>query len=246
MDLDLTPKKYRKKTSPKRYKTPRVVKHLHNPFQVAILAVAVLSFVTCSVTDRAKDRRAYEKQTSRAEVLRAEVDGLIEHAAAAYADLKTLHDGEGVMNTPETESALRERLDGLNRAMDTKFAALNACYPAMPMRYQAKYGVQRWFVEITRRCIDSALAREDAEQARLWFNASPMNVLMQDLIPVIKGHGSLEISAITNVYELVVWPLKSDGPRLVPADPVGRSRTLPCTLPELEKGSHTVRGASNN
>ncbi len=240
MDLDLTPNKYRKKTPPKRYTTPRVVKHWNNPFQVALLAIALLSFVTFFVTDRVKDRRAYEEHSLRAEVLRAEVDGLMEHAASAYAALKTLHEGEGSVEAPEREYALRERLGGLNRTMDTKFAALNACYPAMPMRYQAKSGVQRWFIEITRRCIDSALAREDAEQARLWFNASPMNVLMQDLIPVIKGHGLLEISAGTNVYELVVWPLKSDGPRLVPADPVGRSSSFPFTLPELEKGSYLI------
>jgi formylglycine-generating enzyme required for sulfatase activity len=240
MDLDLTPKKYRKKNSPKRYKTPRMVKYWHNPFQVAILAIALLSFVTCSVTDRVKDRCAYEEQYVRAEALRAEVDGLIEETASIYADLKTLHEGEGLMEAPEREYVLRERLDGLNHAMDMKFAEVNACYPAMPLRYQAKYGVQRWFIDFTRRCIDSALAWEDAEQARLWFNASPVNVLMQDLIPAIKGDGRLEISAGTNVYELVVWPLKSDGSRLVPADPVGRCSTFPYTIHEIEKGSYLI------
>ena len=239
MDLDLTPKKYRKKSSPKRYRTPRVVKHWHNPFQVAILAIALLSFVTCSATDRVKDRRAYEEQASRAEVLRAEVNGLIAEGASVYADLKTLHD-EGRVEATEREYALRERLAGLDRAIDTKFAEVNACYPAMPMRYQAKYSVQRWFIDFTRRCIDSALARENAEQARLWFNASPVNVLMQDLIPIIKGDGRLEISAGTNVYELVVWPMRSDGPRLVPADPVGRSSTFPYTISEIEKGSYLI------
>jgi len=50
----------------------------------------------------------------------------------------------------------------------------------------------------------------------------------------------LEISAGTNVYELVVWSLKLDGPLLVPADPVGRSSAFPYVLPEVEKGSYLI------
>ena len=240
MDLDLTPRKYRKKSTPKRYRTPRVARHWNNPFQVAILVIALFSFVTCSATDRVKDRRAYEAQSMRAEALQAEVNELIKDAAAVYAELKTLHEDEGLREAPERADALRERLEGLNRAMDSKFAEVNACYTAMPMRYQARSGVQGRFIDFVRRCIDSALARGDAEQARLWFNVAHVNVLMQDLIPVIKGDGRLEISAGTHVYELVVWPLKSDGPRLVPADPVGRSSIFPFTIPEIEKGSYLI------
>jgi formylglycine-generating enzyme required for sulfatase activity len=241
MDLDLTPKKYRKKSTPVRYKTPRVVKHWHNPFQVSILVIALLSFVTCSVMDRTKDRRAFDEQDAKAKLLNTEVDGLIEEAASVYAELNALRAGQGaVKEVPEREDALRERLADLSRAIDIKFAGVNACYSAMPIRYQGTYDVQRWFIDFTRRCIDSALTRGDAEQARLWFNASCVNVLMQDFIPIIKGIGRLEISAETNVYELLIWPLKLDGPRLVPANPVGRSSNFPYTLPEIEKGSYLI------
>ncbi|HSR87585.1 MAG TPA: SUMF1/EgtB/PvdO family nonheme iron enzyme [Pontiella sp.] len=240
MDLDLTPKKYTKKSTSGGYKRNRVAKHWHNPFQIAILAIALLSFVTCSVTDRAKDRQAFEEQHARAERLKAEVQALVEEAASVYDGLKTIREQRGITQAPQEEDAVREELTRLNRAIDTKFTEVNACYGAMPIRYQAKYGVQRWFIDFTRQCIDSALARGDAEQARLWFNASHVNLLMQDLVPVIKGIGRMEISAGTNVYELVVWPLKSDGPRLVPADPVGRCRTFPCILPEVEKGSYLI------
>lgn len=240
MDLDLTPRKYRKKGSPNRYKTPRVVKYWRNPFQMAILAVALLSFATCTVIDRVTDQHAYEKVHAHAQALRAEVDGLTAEAASVYTDLETLHEAGGGADRIGAGNALRERLQSLSGAIDAKYAEVNNCYPAMPLRYQAKYDVQQWFVGFARTCIHSALLRGDAEQARLWFNASHVKVLMQDLIPAIKGNGCLEISANTRVDELVVWPLKSDGPRLVPSDPIGRSDVLPYTIPEIEIGSYLV------
>lgn len=240
MDLDLTPGKYRKKSSPKRYKTPRVVKHWRNPLQAAILLIALLSFVTCSVIDRVQDHRAYEKVQGRAQALRAEAEVLMAEAAAVFEDLKTLYEtGEGADRTGDG-IALREQLQRLSIRIDTKVAEVNQCYTALPLRYQAKHDVHEWFVDFARRCIHSALLREDSEQARLWFNASHVKVLMQDLIPLIKGVGRLEITATAPIDELVVWPLKADGPRLVPSDPVGRSNVLPYTVPAIEKGSYLI------
>lgn len=237
--MDLMPPNYNRKDLRKRFRTPRVVKFWRNPLQVIIIGVSLVSFATFNVVDHIKLRRNYEEQFVRAEKLRKEVDDLNVQAMLTYTNLQALLEGE-VLKESDKELSLEHKLKELTSEIDSRFNQMNDCYAAIPFRYQSKFEVQHWFVDFTRQCLQSALARKDYEQARLWFNTSHVNVLMKDIRSRVKGDGSLEIMAGSDVYEVVVWPLKSDGPRLVPADAVGRSTDFPYTIPEIEKGSYLI------
>ena len=238
--MDLTPKKWKKPKTRKRSRTPLIVKHWHNPFLRVILAIALLSFIGSSLMGRMKERRVYQNQMARAEELNHRMVDLLGQAESVWSGLQAQSDRLIFRELPKDLQALQQEHAGLNRACGEVFDQVNACYASMAYRYRSDAEVQLWFIGFTRRCIESALAREEYEQARLWFNASYVNRLMLDIRPQVRGDGSLEIEAGTNVYKAAVWPLKLDGPRIVLADPVGSSQEFPAVFQGLEKGSYLI------
>ncbi len=240
MDLDLTPRKYKKKKAPRRYRTPRILKNWNNPFQLAILGVALAAFVGSSVVERVKSRNAYTRQFSLASRLADDVAALDEQVLATYRDLQAVVDGVVLKEKSEQEIALENRLTALNRQLDDDYKQVNACFYAMPSRYQSKYEVLQWFIDFTRGCIETALAEKNYEQARLWFNDSDLNIHLTNLQARVEGKGSLEIRVDDQMEEAVVIPVKSDGPRLVPCDPLRKGREFPLVASDIETGSYLV------
>ncbi len=241
MDLDLTPRKYRKKSRPRsRYRTPRIIKNWHNPFQLVIVAVTLIAFIGSTVGGRIKDQRAYAKQFTRAEQLAAEFRQLADQAQSVYGDLQALLSGVVLKEKSAREVQLEEQLDGLSMRIDECYRQVNECYEAIPSRYQLKYDVRQWFVDFTRGCIETALARKDYEQARLWFNASDLNIMLEKTQARVEGRGRLEIDAAAEIEEVAVIPVKSDGPRLVPCDPLRKSGDFPVIVPDTEPGSYLL------
>lgn len=241
MDLDLTPKKYKRKTNTrKRNRTPRILKNWHNPFQLAIVGVTVIAFVGTTVVELVKDRRSYAEQFALARKLANEAGTLNKEAISVHGELQNLIEGVTLKEKSDREVALESRLEELNSQIDNLFLQVNNCYAAIPFRYQVKSSVQQWFVGFTRRYIDAALAQKDYEQARLWFNASHVNTLLMDTRAKVSGNGRLEIDVGNRIEQAVVIPIKSDGPRLVPCDPLRKSSEFPLVVSDIEKGSYLV------
>ncbi len=240
MELDLTPKKYTQKKAPKRRRKSRVLMNWNNPFQLAILAVALIAFVGTSLVDRVRDQRTYAVQLARAETLAAEIGGLKRGVLAAYAELETVLDGVILKATSAAETELEGRLDELKGELDSRYLQMNACYAAMPPRYKGRNNVRVWFAGIMRDCIETALTVKAHEQARLWFNASDLKVMLEELRASIEGRGRLEINADGSIEQVVVIPVKSDGPRMVPCDPLWKTREFPFVVDDVEQGSYLV------
>ncbi len=229
-----------KKNARKRVRTPRAFKHWRNPFQMAIVGIALVSFVASTVMERVKERRCYEVQVARASELRAELDSMNAQAMSIHTNLQQQSAGTVLKKQSDLERSLELQLEELNRGIDARFAEFNECLAASPFRYRSRYDVQQWFAALVRRHIDSALARNEFERARLAYNASHVKNVLSDIKPRVKGDGRLEIVAGDDVYEIIVWALKSDGPRLVAANHVGRSATFPYVIPGIAKGPHLV------
>lgn len=241
MELDLTPKKYRRKPSRnKGRKTPRIIKNWHNPFQLMIAAVALVAFVGSVVTDQIKSRHLYSEKFSEARQLAEQADAQNALASETYTELQRLLNGVVLKEKSEQELALDTRLDETDNRLTERFMQVNACYDELPYKYRSSYEARKWFVDFASRCIQSALDRKNYDLAVNWFNASSVKEFMPDTRKAAEGKGSLELSAGTNIDEVVVFALKSDGSRLVPCDPVAKSREFPIELPELEKGSYMV------
>jgi formylglycine-generating enzyme required for sulfatase activity len=241
--VDLTPKKWRKKVNTragKRRVTFGLARHWRNPFQIGILVVALLSFVGSLVVDRLKQRQVFEETMAHATVLRTEMESLNAQAMEIYTNLQARFGDYVEKQVSEDEQELSDQLAAVSAELDTHFSEINSCYITIAYRYRSIDRVQNWFVDTARRSFDEAMARNNFEQARRWFNSSHVNALLLDMKPRIRGDGSLEISAGDEVYEIVVWALKSDGARLVLANHVGRSDTFPYTIFEIEKGSYLI------
>ncbi|MBT8046294.1 MAG: SUMF1/EgtB/PvdO family nonheme iron enzyme, partial [Pontiella sp.] len=238
--MELTPKSLKKKSTRCREKVPLVLKNWRNPFQMTILVIALVSFLGTTGVDRLKERRIYKVQVNRAGELRVELDAL-NHQALQTSDELQVQFGDVILKQKsEQERTLVKRLDELNRKLELTFAEFNDCYAAMTYRYRSKQGVQEWFSAVTRQYIESALEGKNHERARLAYNASHLKYLLEDVRPLVIGEGRLEILGGNDVYKIVVWPLLSDGPRLVQADPVGSSYELPYAIPAIEKGSYLI------
>lgn len=240
MDLDLTPKKYTKPSTRRRRRSSRVLRNWNNPFQIIIFVVAALAFIGTTVVSHVHRYRQYKPLAVKAAGLRKEAETLMGQAVKTYDALEAARAGVVLKKKSPQEQKLDQQLAEETKGIDSKFHQVNACYKKMPPQYQTKGSVEEWFVAFTRECIEHALARKDYEQARLWFNASPVNAIMMDVRPLVVGNGSLEISAGTNVDQVAVWPLKSDGPRLVPCDPVAKGSDFPLEIPDIAKGSYMV------
>lgn len=237
MELDLTPKRYkRKKPKRKGLRTPRIIKNWRNPFQLMIVAVALAAFTGSVISDHLKSQRIFSEAQSLAEQVSVQ-DAM---ASATYADLQLLLKGVIRKEKSEQEIMLEAQLAELNNRLTDVFMQIDACYSELPYNYRSRGEIRKWFVEFTSRCILSAVARKDYDLAVKWFNASSVKEFLPETRKAAEGMGSLEISAGTNIEEAVVFALKSDGPRLVPCDPVARTREFPIELPELEKGSYMV------
>ncbi len=246
MDLDLTPKKYTQKRKPSRYKTPRILKNWKNPFQVGLVAVALLAFVGTTVWEHVRDKNAFNEQFGRASRLAEDVAKLDEQIRSVYTELQGVRKGIVLKEKSDREVELETRLLNLNHRLDDCFIEVNACYDAMPVRYWRNSGVREWFADFARRCIDTALAQKNYEQARLWFNASELNPLMEKKQVEVEGKGSLEITAAGNIEQVVLIPVKSDESRLVPCDPLKKSDTFPIVISDLDMGSYLIWATRTN
>ncbi len=235
--MDLTPASLKKK---RRGRAPRAFKHWKNPFQMAVVGVAVLSFVGHSVFERTRERRTYEAQIARATELRAEIDSLNAEATAVHSNLLQECVGVVLKAQSDAERSLRTELDELNHSVDERFAAFNDCLAATPFRFRSRNDVLVWYGSLTRRHIKAALARKEYERARVSYNLSNVKNVIVDIKPLVKGEGRLEIAAGNDVYELIVWALKSDGARLVASEHVGRSAAFPYVIDGIAKGSHLI------
>ncbi|MDF7824696.1 SUMF1/EgtB/PvdO family nonheme iron enzyme [Pontiellaceae bacterium B12227] len=224
----------------KRRVTFGVAKHWRNPFQITIIAIALVSFIGSNVVDRLKQRQVLEKTFAHAKVLRNEMDSLNARAMTIHTNLQVRFGDVVAKNVSAEEQDLKDQLEAVSGALDACFTELNDCFTTIAYRYRSLGRVQNWFVETARWSFDSALLRDDHEQARRWFNASHVNALLLDVKPRIKGAGTLEILAGDDVYELIVWALKLDGSRLVLANHAGRSNTFPYTIDEIENGSYLI------
>ncbi|MDF7800292.1 SUMF1/EgtB/PvdO family nonheme iron enzyme [Pontiellaceae bacterium B1224] len=241
--MDLTPKKWRKKVKTRESKrriTLGVAKHWRNPFQIGIIAIALVSFVGSVVIDRFKDRQVFDETTAYARELRVEMNALNAQALQIYTNLQTKFGDAVGIEVSEEEQALRDQLSVVSGELDACFAALNNCFSTIAYRYRSIDSVQTWFVDAARASFEAALERNSYEQARRWFNSSHVNALLLEMKPLIKGSGQLEINAGDDVYEIIVWALKLDGSRLVLANHAGRSSTFPYSIPDIEKGSYLI------
>jgi formylglycine-generating enzyme required for sulfatase activity len=241
--VDLTPKKWRKKentSAGKRRVTFGIAKHWRNPFQIAIIAIALVSFIGSQVFERLKQRQNFEETMAQAKLLRTEMDALNAQAMTVYTDLQTAFGDSVDKQVSAEEQELIDQLAAVSAELDSSFSEINACYISMAYRYRSIDWVQNWFTDTARWSFESALSRNNFEQARRWFNSSHVNALMLDMKSEIKGDGSLEISAGNDVYEIIVWALKLDGSRLVLANHAGRSSTFPYTIPEIEAGPYLI------
>lgn len=238
--MDLTPKKYKKKAKRKRLVRPQIIKHWRNPFQLAIVGIALASFVGSTVFSRIKEGRNYEVQVARSKELLGEINALNSQAMQVYSNLLVQCEGTVLKDKSDGELALIRKLEELNRNADARFSELNECYAAIAYRYRSRNGVLQWYADIARKHIEFALARKEHERARLCFNESHLNEQLGDFKYQVKGIGSLEVQAGEDVYKIVVWPLKLDGLRLVQADPVGSSQVFPYSMPVLESGSYLI------
>jgi formylglycine-generating enzyme required for sulfatase activity len=240
MELDLTPKKYTQKKAPKRRRKSRLLMNWNNPFQLAILAVALIAFVSTTLVDRIRDQRGYATQLAQAETLAAEINGVEDRILSTYGELQALLDGVILKAKSADETALELRVVELKAQLDGYYAQVNGCFTAMPPRYKGKRNVRTWFAGIQQRCIETALALQDYEQARLWFNASELKQPLEALRPSIEGRGTLEINVDSRIEQAVIIPVKSDGPRMVPCDPLWKTREFPFAVSEVETGSYLV------
>ena len=241
--MDLTPKKWRKKVDTrarKRRVSFRIAKHWRNPFQVTIIAIALVSFVGSTAVDRLKQRQVYEDSFARAIDLREEMGSLNTQALTVYTNLQVQFGNSISKTVSEEEQALINQLAELSDELDKRVSEINECYITIAYRYRSKDLTQNWFVEAARWSIESALSRNNPEQARLWYNNAHVNILLPEMKPRIQGEGSLEILAGDDVHEIIMWALKSDESRLVAANHVGRSSTFPYTIPAIEKGSYLI------
>lgn len=241
MELDLVPKKYKRKPNTrKRNRTPRIVRNWHNPLQLIIVGVALAAFVGTNVVERVKSHHAYAVTFSEAEKLADEALVFDQQVTDTSTELQKLLKGVILKEKSEKEKELDSSIAALNSLLTDRFMQVNTCYKELPFNYQDRTSVQNWFVGFASRCILSAIARKDYDLAVKWYNASYVKEFMMDTRKVAVGNGSLEINAGTNIDEVVVFPLKSDGPRLVFCDPVARSRKFPVQLDDVEQGSYMV------
>lgn len=238
--MDLTPKSLKKKKVRKRIRPPRIIQHWKNPFQVVILSVAAISFLGSIAVDRIVERRTCNKQLAQAEELRVSLEELNDQAAEVFIDLESIRAGLIVKAQSKKEAALDQQLSALNSEVETEFLEFSACYTAIPARYKSQYEIQQTFADFTRVCIESALDRQAYELARQFYNDTELYEYLDDIKSTIKGDGQLEIVSPGGVREVIIWSLKSDGPRLVVSDHIGRSSTFPYVLPEIEKGSYLM------
>ncbi len=239
--MDLTPKALRKKKQrKKRVRTFGVVKHWRNPFQIAIFGIAIVSFVSYSIMDYFKNGKVYREQVHRAEVLQGEIEAMDGRAMSAYSRVLHLAErSEFIKPTPE-EVAVQKQLDELNRKMDARFSELNACFGVLPFKYRSKYAAQQIFSTPMRQHIESVLSRQEYERARLCYNESYLKERLADMKSRIEGTGHLEILAGSEVYEAIIWSVKSDGPRLVVSEHIGRSGQFPFVIEKIAKGSYLM------
>ncbi len=241
MELDLTPKKYRPKPrSGKKRKPPRIMRNWNSPLQLFIIAVAVLAFFGSMAYDYIKSHNQYAAAVNEAHRLADEAAVLDEQATAAYKELQAVLQGVVLRRQSEQEVKLEERIDALNTALTDCLDQVNACYANLPFKYQSMSSERTWFIEFFGRHIRAALARKEYDLAVSWFNASHLKEYMPETRALAVGNGMLEITGGTNIDEVVVFPLKSDGPRMVPCDAIARSSTFPIELTEVEKGSYLV------
>ncbi len=247
MDLDLTPKKYKPKTvTSKRRRKSRLMRNWHNPFQLAIFAVAVIAFIGTAAYERVRDRQSYNELFSSASSAAEEAAVLNREAHEAYDELQSATANVVLKQKTPQETEVEHRLDKLVEAIDACFQTVNEGYKVMPPRYKSSLTVRQWYIEFTQQCIDAALVRNDVEQARLWFNASALNSDLAEVRSRIEGRGSLEINVAAMIEQVVVLPLKSDGPRLVPCDPLRKSDAFPLVIPELDMGSYLLWATRTN
>lgn len=224
----------------KRRITFGIAKHWRNPFQIAIIAVALASFVGSVAMDRLKQRQVFKGSIAHAEELRAEMDVLNTQAMLIRTNLLARF-GDSVDRTVSVEEQeLKDQFAGISGELDACFAELNNCFITIPYRYRSIDRVQNWFVDTSRGIFKEALARNNPEQARRWFNSSHVNALLLDMKPSIQGVGRLGITGGDDVYEIIVWSIKSDESRLVMANHAGRTDTLPYTIEDIEKGSYLI------
>ena len=207
---------------------------------MAIIAIAVVSFIGSSTVNRIKQRRVFKETLAFAKELRREMEPLNSQAMLVYTNLHRQF-GDSIDKKVSTEElSLIQQLAELSAELDEQFSELNDCFGELAYRDRSKDLVQQWFVGAVRWSIDAALLRNNAEQARRWFNTSAVNVLLSEMKPRIKGEGILKITADNDVDEIVVWALKLDDSRLVAANHVGRSSIFPYTISALEKGSYLI------
>ncbi len=248
MELDLTPKKYRKKASAprRRFAPTRIAQNWKNPFQIALLLVTMGAFVGSIIVGHIRDARAYGREFAVASAVAERADRLIVDAAETYETLQAVAGTTVLKMMSDEEHGLRDRLSRLDRELDDCFRQVDARYAALPPRYQGKVEVLRWFIGFAERCIDSELSRGNPEQARLWYNASHLNTWMMDVRARIEGRGAFEIAAEDCVEMVEIFPLKSDGPRIVPDDPLFRIDEFPASVPDLPPGSYLLWATTTN
>ena len=224
----------------KRRVTLGIAKHWRNPFQIAIIAIALISFFGSIAVDRLKQHQVFEETIAHAKELRKEMDSLNMQAMMIHTNLQVQFGDLIDKNSSIEEQELKDQLVTVSGELDTCFSELNNCFSTIAYRYRTKVWVQNWFVDAARWSFETALSRNNPEQARRWFNDSHVNTLLLDMKSRIKGDGSLDIAAGDEVYEIVIWALKQDGSRLIMANHAGRSNTFPYTIPEIEKGSYLI------
>ena len=240
MDLDLTPKKYRTKAAPQRRRAPRAFRNWNNPFQMAIVLVALLAFVGTTIVERIRDQNLYAELFNRAVMLAEEAEGLRVQSEMLHGELRSLRIDAVLKEQTEREHELEEQISDLTRQIDERFVRINECFVKMPPRYRGKSEVQQWFIDVAQACIIAVLEQHDYEQARLWFNTFDLNFMMKETRKRVEGKGVLELDVGENIEEAVVIPVKSDGPRLVPCDPLRKSSEFPLVIPDIDKGSYLV------
>lgn len=224
----------------KRRVTFGLAKHWNNPFQITIIAIALASFVGSLGIDRLKQRQVFKETIAHAKELRNEMDSLNTQAMIIHTNLQVQFGDVSSKEVSKEEQELKDQLMAVSGELDACFSELNNCFTTIAYRYRSIGWVENWFVDTARWSFEAALSRNNLEQARRWFNSSHVNALLLDMKPRISGGGSLEITAGDDVYELVVWALKSDDSRLVLANHIGRSSTFPYTISNIEKGSYLI------
>lgn len=241
--MDLVPKQYKRKITVRRGgRTSRLKKYWGNPLLKWIIGIALVSFIATAAVDRIQARAGYQREQAAMDQLSGEIDELSSEAETVYSELAAVNEMQFSKEKTGHEATLEQRLATLNDDLDKRFRKMNNAFRNVPGHYRAKPDIKGWYEAEVRRYIHQVLDRREYDLATDWYNLAAMalNDQMPELRSAVKGDGWIEITAGDDVYEIVLWPLQLDGLRLVPGDPIGRSKTFPYISPKVAKGSYII------